>query len=241
MRIRYTLIVLASTLAVGVHAAGLKDQSPDGVKLTGTWQLDPHRSDDPVVVMKRAEKAEIAKRRRQIEDRSRGASDGDGPWDGRMPSDQHGGRDPYPGRRDGGVTIDPTSGGSTDVSWGTARRRSASDEFLLALDPNPETLTILDSGRRVSVSEDKLETDCTAGEVSPVADAFGDGDRQCGWRGRAWVIETTRIERFKRTDRFELSRDGQQLVYTSTATGSQIQTIKVSRTYTLVSSTAASK
>lgn len=246
MRIRNTLIVLASTLAVGsAHAAGLKDRSPEGVKLTGTWRLDPHRSDDPVEVMKRAERAEIEKRRRQIEDRSRGASDGpwgrdenEGSWPGRMPSDRPGRHEPFPGRTDGGVTIDPT-GGSTGVSWGSARRRTASDDFLLALDPNPETLTIVDSGGRVSVSEDKLETDCLAGEVSPIADTFGDGDRRCGWRGRAWVIETTRIERFKRADRFELSRDGQKLIYTSTASGSRIPTIKVSRTYTLVSSTAS--
>jgi hypothetical protein len=239
MRIRNTFIVLAGSLAMaGAWAASLKDKPPEGVKLSGSWKLDPSRSDDAAEAMRKAEKAEIAKRRRQIEernDRDRDVYD-DRPWhpDGRNdPRNRR--RDPFPDRGDDGVTIDPN--GEMDVTWGTARPRSASDEFLLALDPNPETLTIMDWGNRVSVSEDKLETDCFAGEVRPIADAFGDGDRQCGWRGRAWVIETKRVERFKRTDRFELSKDGKELRYTSTAAGANIPTIKVARTYTLVPAT----
>jgi hypothetical protein len=240
MWIRHSLMVLASTIAVGsTHAASLKEQPPEGVKLTGTWQLDQDRSDDPVEQMKKAEKAEIAKRRREIEDRNRSTSDPfgrddyDGPWDGSMPGDRHRRRDPFPDRTEGGVMVDPTGNGSIDVSWGKARSGSLSDEFLLALDPNPATLTIADWGRRVSVSEDKLETECIAGEVRPIADAFGDGERECGWHGRAWVIETTRTERFKRTDRFELSKNGKVLKYTSSASGARIPSIKVSRTYTL--------
>lgn len=230
MRTRHVLVVLASCLAVGsTHAASLKDKPPEGVKLSGAWKLDPYNSDDPVEAIKKAERAEMAKRQRDIEDRNRDQYD---PWDP-MQRDRTGSRrrDPFPERRDDGVTIG--RGGDIDVSWGKTRTRSASDEFLLALDPNPATLTIMDWGNRVSVSEDKLETDCYAGEVHPIADAFGDGDRQCGWRGRAWVIETTRTERFKRTDRFELSKDGKQLKYTSTAAGSKIPTIKVARTYML--------
>jgi hypothetical protein len=234
MRTRPMLVVLASCLAVGsVQAASLKDKPPEGVKLSGNWKLDPYNSDDPVEQLKKAEKAEMAKRQREIEDRNRDMYEP--PWDpshrDRAGNRRHDPHDPFPDRRDDGVTIE---GGSVDMSWGKTRSRSASDEFLLALDPNPATLTIMDWGNRVSVSEDKLETDCFAGEVHPIADAFGDGDRRCGWRGRAWVIETNRTERFKRTDRFELSEDGKQLKYTSTAAGSKIPTIKVSRTYTLV-------
>jgi hypothetical protein len=249
MRIRNAFLVLASTLALGTtQAAGFKEQPPEGVRLSGTWTIDPRRSDDPVKAIERAEKAEMAKQR-QLEDRNRGTSDS--PWgrdDGRvggMPSDRDGRSDPFPDRsgpfpggRDRGVDIDPTGREASVVLGGTGRRRTATDEFLLALDPNPQTLTILDSQRRVLVSEDKLETDCTAGEAQPIADAFGDGERQCGWRGRAWVIETTRIERFKRTDRFELSGDGRVIVYTSTVSGKRIPTIKVSRTYTLMPSTS---
>jgi hypothetical protein len=232
MRTRPILVVLASCLAVAAtHAAALKDKAPEGVKLSGSWKLDPYNSDDPVEQLKKAEKAEMAKRRREIEDRTRDR-DMYEPWDptnrDRAGTRRH---DPFPNTGDDGVTI---GRGGIDMSWGKTRTRSASDEFLLALDPNPATLTIMDWGNRVSVSEDKLETDCYAGEVHPIADAFGDGDRQCGWRGRAWIIETNRVERFKRTDKFELSEDGKTLKYTSTAAGSKIPTIKVSRTYTLM-------
>jgi hypothetical protein len=234
MRTRPILVVLAGCLAVAsTHAASLKDKPPQGVKLSGAWKLDPYNSDDPVEQLKKAEKAEMAKRQREIEDRNRDMYEP--PWDPNR--DRDGNRrhqDPFPDRRDDGVTIER---GGIDMSWGKTRTRSASDEFLLALDPNPATLTIMDWGNRVSVSEDKLETDCFAGEVHPIADAFGDGDRRCGWRGRAWVIETNRVERFKRTDRFELSEDGKVLKYTSVAAGAKIPSIKVSRTYTLMPAT----
>jgi hypothetical protein len=236
MRTRHVVLVVASCLAVAsTQAASLKDKPPEGVKLSGAWKLDPYNSDDPVEAIRKAEKSETVKRQREIEDRSRDRYE---PWDPTQ-RDRAGNRryDPFPDRRDDGVTIE--RGGNIDLSWGKTRTRSASDEFLLALDPNPATLTIMDWGNRVSVSEDKLETDCYAGEVHPIADAFGDGDRQCGWRGRAWIIETTRTERFKRTDRFELSKDGKQLKYTSTAAGSKIPTIKVARTYTLEPATAS--
>jgi hypothetical protein len=236
MRIRNTLIVLASALATASAQAALKERPPEGVKLSGIWQLDPHGSDDPAQVIEKAQKAEEASRRRQVEERTRGADrtwgdDNDGPY-GRLPTDPRNRNDPFPRREDRSDTLDPF-GRETSVSWGTPRRRTASDEFLLQLDPNPQTLTIQDWGSRVLVWEDKLDTDCKAGEVAPIADAFGDGERQCGWRGRAWVIETRRTDRFKRTDRFELSKDGQQIAYTSTASGAGIASIKVSRIYRL--------
>ncbi len=231
MRSRHLLIVLAGALAMADAQAALKDQPPEGVKLSGTWKLDPGRSDDPLEALKRAEKAEIAQRQRQIEERTRDRTGtgplGDDDWG---PGDQSHRRDPFPGRRGDGVIF---GDGDVDVTWGKPRR-SVSSEFLLGLDPNPATLTIVDWGNRVSVSEDRLETDCFAGEATPIADAFGDGERQCGWRGRVWIIETTRVERFKRTDRFELSKDGKELKYLSTASGSTIPTVKVSRTYMLV-------
>lgn len=230
------VIVLASALAAGnAHAASLKDKPPQGVKLSGTWKLDAARSDDPVERMKKAEKAELAQRRREIEERERERNRDiyeDRPWHPDSSDDPLSRRrDPFPGRRnDDPVTIDPR--GDIDVTLDKRPRVSATSEFLLALDPNPATLTIMDHGNRVSVSEDMLETDCFAGEMRPIADFFGDGRRQCGWRGRAWIIETTRVERFRRTDRFELSKDGQELTYTSTAAGPRIPTIKVSRIYT---------
>ena len=53
--------------------------------------------------------------------------------------------------------------------------------------------------------------------------------------GRAWVVETTRGKNFKRTDRYELSKDGKTLTYVTTAAGTRLPKIKISRTYTVAS------
>ena len=43
-------LALLSTAAM----ASLKEKPPKGVDLTGTWQLDPYRSDDPTAVIDQA-------------------------------------------------------------------------------------------------------------------------------------------------------------------------------------------
>ena len=43
-------VTLLSTAAM----ASLKEKPPKGVDLTGTWQLDPYRSDDPTAVLDQA-------------------------------------------------------------------------------------------------------------------------------------------------------------------------------------------
>jgi hypothetical protein len=132
--------------------------------------------------------------------------------------------------RGGSSTIDPT-GRDASATWSTGGLTGVRNEFLLQLDPSPSMLTIADSGARVLVSENRLETDCSAGETAPISDAFGDGERRCGWGGRAWVIETTRTKRFKRIDRFEVAKDGKTLTYVTSASGKDMPSIKVERTY----------
>jgi hypothetical protein len=136
----------------------------------------------------------------------------------------------------GSTTVDPTSGGVT-ASWSTGS--SINNVWLLQLDPSPDLLTVVDNGTHVSVSENKLETECKAGEKAPIADSFGDGQRQCGWNGKAWVIETKRDKRFTRTDRFELNKNGAILTYVTTASGSNMPSIRIFRTYVLVPATAS--
>ena len=242
MRIRTSLIVLAIAAAMGTaSAARLKDKPPEGVSLKGTWKLDPSRSDDPAQVIERAVKTATMRQERELDEWSRpGGVMGDDEWDdyGRDDDWRRGttGRR-YPGHvryRDRSTTIDPL-GREASVTYSMGNPYNLQSELLvLQLDPNPGTLTILDWGNRLSVSEDKLETVCTAGQKEPIADAFGDGERRCGWNGRTWVIETKRPKRFTRVDRFELSKDGKSIIYTTAATGPRIPSIKVQRTYTLV-------
>jgi hypothetical protein len=274
MPIRKTITVLTSALLLAgtlgtAAAAGLKDKPPNGVKLSGSWRLDPDRSDDPRVVLERA--AKEAKDKRDNPDRGidrtggpldrngcdpmgrdplcqdrdpMGRSTSRGTWGGGDGSRRG---DPFPDtggayRRDRGgasSTIDPTGGGGS-VTWGTGNgAMGINNVWMLQLDPSPDLLTILDYGKRVSVSENKLETECAAGEDGPLADSFGDGKRRCGWSGKAWVIETTRDKRFKRTDRFELAKNGAVLTYTTSASGQNIPSVRIFRTYELIPATTS--
>ena len=236
-------LLLSALCFADVAAAALKDKPPEGVALSGTeWQIDPYHSDDPVAVIEDAEKA-ARERQDRDRDRDRGGMDRGGMDRGGMPGP--GGDDPLgrsglpdPANRDGGrnrgtdrssTSIDPWGKGtqSATLQYGSRGR----NEFLAQLSRNPETLAFRQVEEHVTVTEDGFETDCTAGEKMPVADSFGDGERKCGWSGRAWVIETRRGSRFTRTDRYELAKDGKSLRYTTTASGSGTPNVRITRTY----------
>jgi hypothetical protein len=127
--------------------------------------------------------------------------------------------------------IDPT-GQSTSgtISYG-GTPGGIRNEFVTQLTSNPDTLNFLQVNNHLKITADKLETDCAAGSKEPISDSFGDGERRCGWDGRAWVVETKRGRHFTRTDRYELSKDGKSLNYDTVATGSGMPKIRISRIY----------
>jgi hypothetical protein len=129
--------------------------------------------------------------------------------------------------------VDPTgSSQSASVKLGSLLN-GFGNEFLGQLSQNPGKLTFLQVNDHVTVSADKVDTECAAGAKVPISDLYGDGERRCGWDGRAWVVETKRGSRFSRTDRYELSKDGKTLNYTTTASGARMPKIRISRTYTV--------
>jgi hypothetical protein len=230
------LIALTSTAAL---AAGLKDKPPEGVKLAGTqWQLDPYNSDDGGEAIDRAaRKAEPSTSRstnggifgdedsagaRFPGDPNRGfPSDRDRP--GRWPSPS-----PAPDSSRTGAEIDPTGGGgAVAMQWGGRR----SSIFFESLRSNPKKLTFSEGNQSVTVSADGVDTECEAGVKAPFSDSYGDGERSCGWNGRAWVVETKRGRQFTRTDRYELSKDGKTLRYTTAASEEGIGRVRIERKY----------
>ncbi|MEJ1963307.1 MAG: hypothetical protein WDO56_17810 [Gammaproteobacteria bacterium] len=236
------VMLLTSALCVAdVAAAALKDKPPAGLNLSATaWQIDPYHSDDPVAVIQNAEYAEQQRRNRDRDGLDRGGMDrggmdrqrpgpgGDDPFGRGFPdSSSRSGNWPNPGRP--ATTIDPTGGvQSATIQFGSR----SSNPFLEQLNRNPQQLAFRQVEEHVTVTEDGLETDCTAGEkASPLSDSFGDGERKCGWSGRAWVVETTRSHHFTRVDRYELSKDGKSLRYTTTASGSDIPSVRITRMY----------
>jgi hypothetical protein len=234
-------LVSASALVAPLAlAAGLKDKAPEGLKLDGTeWQLDPYNSDDASEAVDRA-----ARKMQQQKQQSGGREVGGGifggddplggrhgPGDsnrsGRFPSDRDtSSRWPPDGR--GSTDIDPTGGGgAVTMQWGTAR----GSIFFESLRTNPAKLGFSEGKQYVTVTADGLETECEPGAKAPFSDSYGDGERTCGWNGRAWVVETKRGRQFSRTDRYELSKDGRTLRYTTSASEEGIGRVTISRKY----------
>ncbi|MEJ1965337.1 MAG: hypothetical protein WDO56_28895 [Gammaproteobacteria bacterium] len=238
-----TKLVLAcsASLLSTVALAGLKEKPPKGVDLTGTWQLDPYRSDDPTAVLDEA----------RTEMQEKGGSQGSG---GRSGGRMHGGMGGgmggggFPGGGGGGF---PGGGGGGGGGWGgghghhggSGSRDSSSGgsgsndsgrgQMLTDMAANPDKLAFASSEHTLKVSAGDSNTECAAGVKVAISDASGDAERNCGWDGRAWVIETARGKNFTRTDRYELSKDGKTLTYITTASGTRLPKIKITRTYTV--------
>jgi hypothetical protein len=178
-----------------------------------------------------------------------GGEDNHGTWGGgsRMPGRPSDLPPPGGSRTDGGdssgggyghstdrtsTDIDPTgSSQSASISFGNLG--GIRNEFAGQLVKNPDTLSFREVNDHVTVSENKLETECAAGKKVPISDSYGDGERNCGWDGRAWVVETTRGKHFTRSDRYELSKDGKTLTYSTVASGAGMPKVKIYRLYTI--------
>jgi hypothetical protein len=234
------LIALASASPVAL--SGLKKKPPEGVTLAGTqWQLDRYNSDDPTEALDRAGRQQQPDPTEARRSAGGDVFGGDPPIGRGLPrrgGDPVGGGYGLPSARDRGgwhtspggdpTDIDPTgSRESITLQLGGVRRSI----FFEALRKNPDTLTFAEGQQYVTVTADGLETECEAGVKAPFSDSYGDGQRSCGWNGRAWVIETTRGRDFNRTDRYELSKDGKTLKYTTTATGDGMGRVTITRRY----------
>jgi hypothetical protein len=262
-RMAQLVLLASALIVSTAWAASLKDKPAKGVTLNATeWRIDPYRSDDPDEVIGKAQAQKDREDQDRVSRRAGGMDRGDGSgplgggednhgtWGGHsgmpgrptdlpdggssrgpsLPSDRGGG---YGQRTDRSSTdIDPT-GSSQSATIQFGRTGGIRNEFVGQLAKNPDTLSFREVNDHLAVSEDKLETECAAGKKVPISDSYGDGERNCGWDGRAWVIDTTRGKHFSRTDRYELSKDGKTLTYVTTASGAGMPKVKIYRVYTL--------
>ncbi len=102
------------------------------------------------------------------------------------------------------------------------------------LETNPATLVVAVKEHALKILADGNSTECEAAGKVAISDSNGDSERQCGWDGRTWVIETAYAHSYTRTDRYELSKDGKQLTYFTEVSGGRMPTIKLKRVYTVV-------
>jgi len=221
------LLAGCASLVATVATASLKENPPKGVALTGVWKLDPYRSDDPDAVLAQA---------RADAEKSRSDSGGGGMRRGRG---GYGGGGGFPGGgggygRGGGHHRSSDSSGSSDDSTANSGTDHVSPRGQLMKDlaANPATLDFSTTEHTLKVSAEQNSVECAAGVKVAISDSAGAAERNCGWDGRAWVIETERGKTLKRTDRYEISKDGKTLTYVTTASGDRVPKIKITRTYT---------
>jgi hypothetical protein len=229
------LFACSASLVASLAMASLKEKPPKGVDLTGVWRLDPYRSDDPDAVLAQA-RAEADKsdsgRGGGGMRRSRGGYGGGFPGGGGggLPGGGNGGW----GRGGGHHRSGDSSGGSQDDSSDktTSDAVSPRSQLMKDLAANPATLDFSTTEHTLKISAEQNSVECAAGVKVAISDSAGAAERNCGWDGRAWVIETERGKTLTRTDRYELSKDGKTLTYVTTASGPRIPKIKITRTYT---------
>jgi len=244
------IVLLSSALWFAAAAnAGLKEKPPKGLDLSGShWQLDPYRSDDPEAVLDKAREDMSSSRgggRRHGGGMNRGVFGGGGGEGG-------GGGFPGGGRRGGGGggwgqgrdsgssdEDSSSSSGGSQPTGNSSRSHGSRGQMFSELSKNPDKLGFESADRNLKVIADSENgTECAAGAKVAISDSQGDGERNCGWDGRAWVIETKRGKSFTRTDRYELAKDGKTLTYVTTAAGDRGPKIKISRTYTVATTPA---
>lgn len=203
--------------------AGLRDSPPPGLDPAGLWRLDPAKSDAAEAVIDKAMDALIDNRASGLESRSgRPAGAGGFPsGGGGMTRGSMGG-----GGLGGGGDFGHDSGLDPEPA-----HDNTADEILRALEHNPQTLRFQAADHELKVFADDDEVACETGGVVTLSDRLGDGERQCGWQGRVWVIETTRSHAGTRIDRYEFSRDGRSLTYTTLLHGDALPRLKLTRVY----------
>lgn len=227
------LLILGTSALSTVAMAGLKEKPPKGVALTGLWRIDPYRSDDPDAVLAEA-RAEAEKSSERSGggmrgNRRGGGFPGGGGGGGGFPGGGGGGSGGGWGRGGGHHRGGDSSSGSPDDPSSHAPARG---QLLQELARNPATLDFSSTEHTLKITAEEANIECAAGVKVAISDSAGNGERNCGWDGRAWVIDTERGKLLKRTDRYELSKDGKTLTYTTTASGTRLSKIKITRTYT---------
>jgi hypothetical protein len=215
------------SLAAG---AELKHTAPPKTDLSGLWKINPDLSDD-------AHQAVEKKR----QDSAGGGRSSGGPI-GRRPSTLPGGI-----VIDAGDILDGVLGGTTSGSAG-GRRSSGGASDRPADDPEPYSMrapldSFLATVEQFEIAQApdslKITTEDETSACKPAAPGQAPvpggelGQRRCGWQGDTWVTEITAPNGVIRTNRYDLRKDGRQLVLTSEIKGgkSDLAGLRIKRVY----------
>jgi hypothetical protein len=197
-------IALGATLAVltGCASSRLSSVPPPGERLAGDWKVDAARSDDLGKAVEEL-RAQEAKARRKV----RGApQQGFGGFSGgrRRGGGESGGPQ---GGQSGQGESSPDVGSGPGFGPGPLPRASAVDELMSNV-PRGDYLRIAVSATAFTVTSGDSSDQYTPGLESDITAEQGDAQQISGWKGAAYVIDTTPQWGPEIIQSFELTKDG---------------------------------
>ena len=210
--------VALAVFAGGPVAAGLAEEAPKGVDLSGTWLIDASASDDPRVALasvKRSLEAQKPRARGRYARQSAGRGGEGGPED------------------ESGERL------FRELAQDAERQQRAQQlEQLAEILRNPPHLEIQQRAEAVHFVADYDRLECVPGELVSVTDTSGTGRRTCGWSGAALLVQLKQKIGMLVERRYELTTAGSELLYTTTLSGDKLTPVKLRRLYRRGSITA---
>jgi hypothetical protein len=199
-----TTLGAALTVLSGCASSRLSDQPPSGERLAGDWKLDAARSDDLGKAVEQL-RAQAAKKRRST---SAEQQQGFGGYGG----GRHGGGGEPGGGQQGGQSDQgegsPDSGtGAQGFGPGMAPHVSVVDELMSNV-PQGDYLKITVTTSTVTMTSGASSNQFTPGLESDISAEQGDAQQISGWKGEAYVIDTTPQFGPEIIQRFDLTKDG---------------------------------
>ena len=234
----------ASTWLAGCATDRLEPAPPQGVDLTGNWQLDPNLSDDPG----KPPPSESPSEMRHRSGRGRGSvglppfgnpAGAGGPTGGTEPdgtenfTSDTSAQSPYVRT----LWQNPSSSGTPGSS---SRPRGGRYGRLLEV---PVLMTIQQKGNRLTIqsksSSGDVHTDeLVSGHSTDIPVGQSTADRDVGWRGTILVVDTKVKSGPTKEDDYALDDEG-HLIVSTFVSGGHVPKSQIKRVYDRVSSTAS--
>lgn len=204
-----TAIGAALLLLAGCASSRLSSQPPPGERLAGDWKLD------------RAHSEELGKAIAQLRAQSAKARHHN-PDTQQQPSQSYGRGRRGAGGQQGGQGASPAGGEGGESEFGPGPMPSVSpvDELMSNL-PRGDYLRITIGNSGFTVTSGDSSNEYTPGLETEISAEQGDAQQISGWKGDAYVIDTTPQLGPEIIERFELTKDG-ELALTLQLSGKKI-------------------
>lgn len=196
-------VTLGAALLVlsGCASSRLSGEPPPGERLAGDWKLDAAHSDDlsKAVAQLRAQAAKAHRNSRGGEQPAFGA------YGHRRGGSEPGGQQ---GEPSGQTESSPDSGtGAQEFGPGPTPHVSAVDELMSNV-PQGDYLGIAVSADAFTVTSGDSSNQYAPGLESDISAEQGDAQQISGWKGEAYVIDTTPQFGAEVVQTFDLTKDG---------------------------------